>query len=280
MPLVRMKPQDNGEQWSIIAMAGHVLWKASAILDLKDLSHHLTQYFNDSTLHITKLETGINDSHKAVILSRDSEITIAFLGSSGSEIHMNTWHLAKNPGIFSIPFERRDGGNLVHSFYFDMWKGMEAAAKQAISDAVARLKERGKKPEKIIVCGFSMGGGVSSLAFTDILNHVRNTFGSGSANRESWAEDRNLSSLIQHITFAEYPAADMGYHTILNHTYGNYQIPAWDFVNHRDQTSWLHIPHFKSWRGHRYILPAAVVDPVAPTFGKQCHNIEGYAKAA
>lgn len=164
MRLVRMEPADNGEQWSIIAMAGNVLWKASAVPDLKARSRELTKYFKDPTLQLTKLETGINVGHKAVILSRDSVITmitIAFLGSSGSEIHMNTCHLARNPRFFSIPFERRDGGNSVHSFYFDMWKDMEEAANQAISAAVMLLYERGKTPQKIVVCGVSMGGGVS-----------------------------------------------------------------------------------------------------------------------
>lgn len=103
------------------------------------------------------------------------------------------------------------------------------------------------------------------MAFTDILNYVRKEFGTGSVRPETWAdyarnilglgsaksdrtwaENGNLGSLFQHLTFAEYPAADMGYHTRLNRTYETYKIPAWDFVNHRDQTSWLHIPHFKS----------------------------------
>lgn len=141
-------------------MAGHVLWRASAIFDLKALSRELTQYFNDPTVHIARLETGINASHKAVVLSRDSEIVIAFLGASESELHMNTWQHGKGPHS-SATFERRDGGNVVHSFYFDMWKGMQAAAEQALLDAVMRLKDRGKTPHKIIVCGFSMGGGVS-----------------------------------------------------------------------------------------------------------------------
>ncbi|KAF2844588.1 hypothetical protein T440DRAFT_473266 [Plenodomus tracheiphilus IPT5] len=124
-----------------------------------------------------------------------------------------------------------------------------------------------------------MGGGVSILAFTDILNHIRSTYGSASPSPQAWAIDSNLGTLIQHFTFAAVGPADQGYYTILYQLYERYQIRAWDFMNHMDWTVHTHYFAFRAWRGHRYILPDAVVGQFKGEFGPQNHWIFRYLKA-
>lgn len=119
-----------------------------------------------------------------------------------------------------------------------------------------------------------------SMAFTDILEHVRSMYGSQSSSPQTWAVDSNLHSLIQHLTFAAVAAADKGFHTVLNNLYERYSIRAWDFMNHKDWTRQTHDLAFRSWRGHRYILPDAVVRHYEAEFGPQAHFILGYLKAA
>ncbi|KAF2034490.1 hypothetical protein EK21DRAFT_97575 [Setomelanomma holmii] len=150
-----------------------------------------------------------------------------------------------------------------------MWHGMRKAASDELSKAVDGILAQGTTPKQIVVTGFSMGGGVSTMAFTDIVEHIRNTWGS-----------HNLGSLLQHLTFAAVAAGDQGFHTVLNNLYERYQIKAWDFMSHRDWTVHTHHFAFRSWRGHRYILPEAVVQHCGAEFGPQGHFILGCLKAA
>lgn len=116
------------------------------------------------------------------------------------------------------------------------------------------------------------------MAFTDILYHIRDTYGSASSSPQQWASDENLSNLISHYTFAAVAAADEGYHTILNQLYDRYQIRVWDIMNHWDWTQHAHFFAFSSWRGHRYLLPDAVLQHCGGDFGPQGHWILGYVK--
>jgi hypothetical protein len=118
------------------------------------------------------------------------------------------------------------------------------------------------------------------MAFTDILEHIRSTYGSQSSSPQDWAVDDNLGSLLQHLTFAAVAAADQGFHTVLNDLYERYAIRAWDFMNHRDWTRHMHELAFRSWRGHRYILPDAAVQHCQAEFGPQAHFISGYLEAS
>jgi hypothetical protein len=118
------------------------------------------------------------------------------------------------------------------------------------------------------------------MAFTDVLNHIRCTYGSSSFSPQHWAVDSNLGTLLSHLTFAAVAAGDQGFHTVLNNLYERYQIPAWDFCNHKDNTVHMHDLAFRSWRGHRYILPHAVVQCCEADFGQHGHGMRGYWKAA
>jgi hypothetical protein len=118
------------------------------------------------------------------------------------------------------------------------------------------------------------------MAFTDILEHVRSTYGSESESQHPWALDSNLDLLLQHLTFAAIGAGDRGFHTVLNRLYKRHFIRAWDFMHHNDMTRHAHNLAFRSWRGHRYILPEVVVRNLVNEFGPQSHFILGYLKAA
>lgn len=94
------------------------------------------------------------------------------------------------------------------------------------------------------------------------------------------AKESNLGNLLKHITFAALGAADQGYHIVLKQLYERYGIRAWDFMNHRDWTRYVHDFAFRSWRAHRYILPGAVERHCEGAFGENGHDISGYVKAA
>ncbi|KAE9968713.1 hypothetical protein BLS_005674 [Venturia inaequalis] len=277
MPLVRLKPTDNGKQWGDIAEPSYVLWKASAHTELNALTEELKAYFNDSKVEIMGLVTVLKRDHHAVIVQKGCDIIIAFLENGEAEWNRNGWYLGK-----SAPYKRKVDGDLVHSYYLAVWEGMREHARADLTHAIGKILQEGKAVRKILVCGHSLVGGVSSLAFTDILYFIRNDFGSKSGtwgNGDS-LNDENLPSVLQHFTFAGFAAADIGYHTKLNNTCEKYQIQAWDFVHHKDQTNQAHIPWFNTWRGHCYELPAEIVDHFASEFGPQCHGIEGYAQVA
>lgn len=118
------------------------------------------------------------------------------------------------------------------------------------------------------------------LAFTDILERIRHTWGSQSASPQSWARDEELGSLVQHLTFAAVAAGDQGYYTVLNSLYDTYQIRAWDFLNHRDITINSHYFGFRSWRGYRYVFSDEIERPFVNEFGDNGHSILGYLKVA
>jgi hypothetical protein len=118
------------------------------------------------------------------------------------------------------------------------------------------------------------------MAFTDILEQIRNVWGSESMEPQAWAEDQCLGTLVQHLTFAAVAAGDQGYYTVLNMLYEKYGIRAWNFVNHRDWTLHSHHFRFRSWRGHQYFLPDAVVGQFFHEFTLNGHSILGYLKAA
>lgn len=114
----------------------------------------------------------------------------------------------------------------------------------------------------------------------EIIEYIRSSFGVRSSQPQDWAKDENLGSLIQHLTFAAVGAGDQGFYSVLNNMYERYGIRAWDFVHYDDVTRHVHHSTFRAWRGHRYILPDAVVQHYKAEFGPQNHFIAGYLKAA
>ncbi|EMR88640.1 hypothetical protein BcDW1_2733 [Botrytis cinerea BcDW1] len=138
----------------------------------------------------------------------------------------------------------------------------------------------GSTDDEILVNLWTDGKGPNCLGFTEIVEHVRHTYGSQCSSPQDWASDDTLGSLIQHLTFASTGAGDMGYLTLLNELYGRYQIRAWDFLNHWDRTPLAPPYHFRNWRGHRYILPQEVTCHLGAGFGPIGHLIQGYYQSA
>lgn len=121
---------------------------------------------------------------------------------------------------------------------------------------------------------------MNRLAFTDLLEHIRSVHGSRSASPHVWACDANVGSRLCHFTFAAVAAADRGYYTALNQLYGCYQIRAWDFMSCRDITVHAHASWFRSWLGHRYVLPDHLVRRYEGEFGPHGHFMLGHLKVA
>ncbi|KAH8723125.1 hypothetical protein GQ44DRAFT_657310 [Phaeosphaeriaceae sp. PMI808] len=277
--MVLVKLQDGPSQWTDIKEAAQILSHESYTPDVNVLRAGLQNHFVDPILTVVDLHTGFNAGRKAVLVNSHERITVAFTGSGSDGLWRNTWANAKGPNFWDIPYAVYTDGNRVHSFFRDMWHAMRSATFHALSQAVDSIVAREAVPRQIIITGFSMGGGVSTMAFTDILEYVRSTYGSESHSPQTWASDNNLSSLFQHLTFAAVAAADQGFHTILNYLYERHQIRAWDFMNHMDWTRHFHDWAFRSWRGHRYIFPDAVVRQYKAEFGPQNHFLLGYLKA-
>jgi hypothetical protein len=161
MPLVKL--QDGPSQWTHVKDAAHILWQASNHSDINALRGTLCQHYSNSSLTAVALHTGINTNRKAVLVSSNETITLAFDGSGPDELIMNTWTMAKGPYAWNIPYPvYNDDGNRVHRFYRDMWYGVRAATFDALSKAVKDIVARGVAPERVVVAGFSMGGGVST----------------------------------------------------------------------------------------------------------------------
>jgi dienelactone hydrolase len=53
-------------------------------------------------------------------------------------------------------------GHRVHSFFRGMWHSMQAAIFEALSRGAENMMVRDQVPKKIVVTGFSTGGGVST----------------------------------------------------------------------------------------------------------------------
>lgn len=113
----------------------------------------------------------------------------------------------------------------------------------------------------------------------DIVEHLRNTFGSQSTEARPWATDDRLGTLFRHVTFAEFGASGKEYNLYLNAFYERYAIPAWDFVHPHDFTSRLHLPFLRAPRGHRYVLPDAAVKPFEKEYAAGRHDMPGYMKS-
>ncbi|KAH7130694.1 hypothetical protein B0J11DRAFT_430374, partial [Dendryphion nanum] len=274
-----VKLQNGPSQWNDIKDAANILWRSTLTPDFSTMTSAFQDHYQNPELSAKELHTGMNDSRRAIVVSNGEKITIAFLGSSPNELHMNLWINAKGPGWWEWPYPVYENGNRIHSFFRDMWHGMRQATFDALSSSLDDMVARGATPKQIIITGFSMGGGISILAFTEILEGIRHRWGSQSESPQLWAQDKDLGSLVQHLTFAAVSAGDQGYYTILNDLYCEYQIRAWDFLSHRDTTVHIHYLSFRSWRGYRYVLGEAVVGQFFDSFGGNGHNILGYLKA-
>ncbi|XP_014562611.1 hypothetical protein COCVIDRAFT_32541 [Bipolaris victoriae FI3] len=276
MKLVRL--EGGPAQWYDVKDAADILWRSTLSPDINAITASLRDLYPNPTLTLSELHTGFNASRRGVVVCNNDKITIAFLGSDVMELYMNTW--TDGAGWLGIPYAVFENGNRIHSFYRDMWHAMRQAAFDALDRAVGDMAARGTTPKQIIVAGFSMGGGISIMAFTDILERIRHTWGDPSGSPQSWARDEVLRELVQHITFAAVAAGDQGYYTVLNDLYDKYQIRAWDFMNRYDFTVNFHHGAFRSWRGYRYVLPDAMVRQFSGEFGLNAHGILGYLKVA
>jgi hypothetical protein len=118
------------------------------------------------------------------------------------------------------------------------------------------------------------------LALIDIIEHLRLTFGTASTQPRPWAADEKLGSLIRHITFAEFAASGQAYNQHLNDNYyARYGVLAIDLVHPFDFTTRLHLPFFRAWRGHRYVLPDESVKPFEKEYAAGRHDMPGYLKS-
>jgi hypothetical protein len=95
MLLVRL--QDGPPQWDFIKNAAHIIFQASAHPSTTTLLDNLRTHYSDQTVTVTDLHTGINDNRKAVLVSSNDTITIAFEGSADNELWKNTWTMARSP---------------------------------------------------------------------------------------------------------------------------------------------------------------------------------------
>lgn len=159
MQLVKL--QDGPSQWTDIKDAAEILWRETLTPEISDLATALQERYQNPNLTASELNTGFNASRRGILVCNDEKITIAFPGSDPKELHTNIWILGKGPRWWEIPHPVFENGNMVHSFFRDMWHGMQQATYDALSSAVEDIAARGTTPKQIIVTGYSMGGGIS-----------------------------------------------------------------------------------------------------------------------
>jgi hypothetical protein len=113
----------------------------------------------------------------------------------------------------------------------------------------------------------------------DIVEYLREEYGSRKPNPRAWALDNQLGNLVRNLTFTEFGASGADFNLHLNEFYKRYSIPAWDFVHPHDFTSNIQMPFFHSPHGCRYVLPKQAVDPFEEEYGDQRHEMRGYVKS-
>lgn len=164
MPLVKL--QDGPSQWNDIREAASVLHRGSNAPDMHTITNTLQTHYQNPNLTVSELQTGFNASRRGIVVCHDKVTTIAFFGSDPNELHMNMWTDAKGPNWWELPYAVYENGNRVHSFFRDMWHAMRSATYDALSRAVEDLAARDAAPERVIITGFSMGGGISMWVFS------------------------------------------------------------------------------------------------------------------
>ncbi|KAF1968973.1 hypothetical protein BU23DRAFT_582911 [Bimuria novae-zelandiae CBS 107.79] len=278
MPLVEL--QNGPSQWGDIKDAADILLKASVYPNVNMLGAELQRHYNNYGLFALNLRPGVNTNRRAVLVCNGEKITIAFEGSTPDEAHQDNWVNAKGPGWWELDHPIYDRENRVHSFYHQNWRRMQWSTCDALNRAVDFICHRGDQPKQIVIVGYSQGGGVSTFADIDIVEHIRNTWGTQSIGPQEWTKEESLGSLVQHLTVAAIGAADQGYYTTLNDFYGQYQIRAWDFMSTSDTSLHTHFNEFRAWRGYHYILPRVIAGQFDNDFGAQGHGILGYFRVA
>ena len=105
------------------------------------------------------LDTGMKNMGKKAMLFRvDRTVVLAMEATKPNEMKMNAWSHAQTRK-WTVPYARFLDGRQVHSFYLDMWLGMREATFAALDKAIKSSGE--KPPERILITGHSMGGGIS-----------------------------------------------------------------------------------------------------------------------
>jgi hypothetical protein len=87
---------------------------------------------------------------------------LIFEATKEGEMIMNTWAYGRGSGWWEPPYPRYWQGRQVHSFYLDMWLGMKDKVLEGLEKVVLDMQEEGRWPERIVISGHSMGGGMSA----------------------------------------------------------------------------------------------------------------------
>jgi hypothetical protein len=160
MPLVELTTGTS--DWHDVKHAALILWKASYISDIAALQNDLRNHYMNPASTVIDIHTGINQGRKSILVHSHETIIIAFQGSADDELHLNLWTDGKGANWWDLPYPVYVSGNRVHSFYLDMWNGMKTAVFSAFGDAIATMRNHNMVPKKVIIAGYSMGGGVST----------------------------------------------------------------------------------------------------------------------
>ena len=105
-------------------------------------------------------DTGLSVGRKAVLFRMKSKIMLSFEATKPDEMKMNAWSHAKDKG-WKLPYARYWDGRQVHSFFLDMWLGMRKQVFGSLTKTILEAEEAGEAPDRILITGHSMGGGIS-----------------------------------------------------------------------------------------------------------------------
>ncbi|PVH92202.1 hypothetical protein DM02DRAFT_701083 [Periconia macrospinosa] len=216
------------------------VWRSRDTPDISATTRALREHYQNSDLIVSELVPGasrlpaVDRTRIGVVVCNGDKITIAFLG-------------ADPPSAFY------ENGRQLNEGCRRTWELVKEETYSALSHAVESMAARNTNPKHIILTGYSKGGGISVIAFPDILELIRSSWGSKSTLPKLWAEDGNLGSLVQHLTFAALEGGTEDSYTALNLLYETHLIRAWDFCHYDDKIAETHYYEFQDlWRGRRY----------------------------
>lgn len=154
--------QVTPDAWTDIHLASQF---SNALADFLPMDETCQRLERETGFHLDlaiPFDTGLSVGRKSVLFRVGSTFLLSFEATKPNEMKMNAWSHAKDPRKrWSLPYARYVDGRQVHSFFLDMWLGMRDEVFREITRTVREAEAVGIVPDRFLITGHSMGGGIS-----------------------------------------------------------------------------------------------------------------------